>query len=102
MIPDTFAYFQLKMFWFESQMFPPLFLRLIFVFSLPAGRPSLSQTGGPAAPVIPQLYSFIHICMQVYAKQSQASLYLRVRAHIWVTLKGGEGCFLPADHYLSV
>lgn len=44
MTPDTFAYFQLIMFWSESQMFPSLFQRLIFVFSLPAGRrPSLSQ-----------------------------------------------------------
>lgn len=71
MISDKFAYFRLYMFCFMSHISSCflLFLRLIFVFSLPAARrASLLQTDGPEPSVVPKLYTFIHILIQVYAK----------------------------------
>lgn len=59
MSPDPFVYFQLSRFSFGSQMFPFPFLRLVFVFSLPAGRkPSLSRHS---------VHNFIHLF--VYASR---------------------------------
>lgn len=96
MIPDKFAYFHLYMFWFVSNISRCFLLLLWFFFRCLLGEDLKSHK------LMDQHHRSFQNFIHVFISASRFMLNNpRVWAHVWVTLKGGEGCFLP-DHYVCL
>lgn len=102
MIPDKFAYFHLYMFWFVSDI-SSFLLFLCFFSRCLLGEDLKSHK------LMDQHHrsfqNFIHVFISAsrFMLNNPRLLHAceRVWAHVWVTLKGGEGYFLP-DHYVCL